>query len=156
MPFKFFVIPMADSGGVEAELNSFVQSHRVLSVERHWVNQGAASCWALCVDYLDRPAAARVESGRTPPRSKVDYREVLSPEQFSLFAKLRDLRKTIAQADAIPVYTVFTNEQLAEMVRSSAVTKADLENIAGVGDARVAKFGDRFLEFLIVNRPSTQ
>ena len=67
-------------------------------------------------------------------RVKVDYREVLSPEDFAVFARLRQVRKEIAQDDAVPVYTVFTNEQLAQMVQGRATTKAALEKIAGVGD----------------------
>ena len=58
-----------------------------------------------------------------------------------MFARLREIRKEIAQADAVPVYTVFTNEQLAQMVQARATTKAALEKIAGVGDARIEKYG---------------
>ena len=48
----------------------------------------------------------------------------------------------------MPVYTIFTNEQLAQMVTEAGATKAALEKIAGVGDARVEKYGPRFLELL--------
>src|SRR4051794_14851410 len=81
-------------------------------------------------------------------RNNVDYRERLKPEDFAVFARLRDLRKEIAQAEAVPVYTVFTNEQLAQMVQMRATTRAALEQIAGVGDARIEKYGARVLEFL--------
>jgi superfamily II DNA helicase RecQ len=53
--------------------------------------------------------------------------------------KLRDLRKQLAQAEAAPVYTIFTNDQLAEMVRRRLTTLTDLQTIVGVGEARVAK-----------------
>jgi superfamily II DNA helicase RecQ len=81
-------------------------------------------------------------------RNKVDYRDVLSPEDFAVFAKLRELRKAIAQGEAVPVYTIFTNEQLAQMVQGRATTKAALEKIAGVGDARIEKYSGRVLELL--------
>ena len=58
------------------------------------------------------------------------------------------MRKEIAQAEGVPVYTIFTNEQLAQMVQSRATTKAALEKIAGVGDARIEKYGARMLEVL--------
>jgi ATP-dependent DNA helicase RecQ len=48
----------------------------------------------------------------------------------------------------VPVYTIFTNEQLAQMVQAKAQHRADLERIAGVGDARIEKYGPRFLEVL--------
>ena len=36
-----------------AELNGFLRSHRVLSVDRRWVDQGTESFWSFCVDYLE-------------------------------------------------------------------------------------------------------
>ena len=48
----------------------------------------------------------------------------------------------------MPVYTIFTNEQLAQMVQARATTKAALEQVAGVGDARIEKYGARMLEVL--------
>jgi superfamily II DNA helicase RecQ len=78
----------------------------------------------------------------------VDYRVVLSPADFAVFARLRQARKELAQGEAVPVYTVFTNEQLAQMVQTRATTKAALETIAGVGDARIEKYGLRVLEIL--------
>ena len=49
----------------------------------------------------------------------------------------------IAKDEAVPVYMVFTNEQLAQMVRRRP-SKADLDKIAGVGEARIQKYGDAF------------
>src|SRR4051794_22092855 len=113
MAFRFFTVPIQDDGTAAEELNAFLRGHRVLAVDRRWVDQGPASFWCFCVDVLDGPAAGpRGATGR----GKVDYKEVLTPEQFAVFARLRDLRKQIAQAEAVPVYTVFTNEQLARMV----------------------------------------
>lgn len=51
MALKFFTVPVNDAGGTEAALNLFLQSHRVLSIDRRWVDLGALSFWALCVDY---------------------------------------------------------------------------------------------------------
>ena len=46
------------------------------------------------------------------------------------------------------MYTIFTNEQLAQMVQTRTTTKAGLEKIAGIGDARSEKYGGRMLELL--------
>jgi superfamily II DNA helicase RecQ len=149
MSFKFFVVPLG-SADAERELNSFLRSHKVLTVDRRRVDQGPSSFWSFCVDYLDHAAPASATPGGRPPgaRAKVDYKELLTPEQFAVFARLRELRKEIAQAEAVPVYTVFTNEQLAEMVRRRVASKAALAKIDGVGEARVEKYGDRLLAVL--------
>jgi superfamily II DNA helicase RecQ len=148
MAYRFFQIPVRDSGAAEEELNRFLRGHRVLSVERRWVDLGLESYWSFCVDYLERPASSSPGSpARAPgePRGKVDYREVLSPEQFAAFVKLRALRQSISKEEAVPVYVIFTNEQLAAMVQQGAASKADLGRIDGVGEARIQKYGDRFL-----------
>ena len=95
------------------------------------------------------------QQGGASERGKVDYREVLSPEQFALFVKLRALRQGIAKDEAVPVYMVFTNEQLAQMVRLETRSKADLDKIAGVGEARIQKYGERFLACAKQHRDGT-
>src|SRR4051812_27975392 len=138
MAFRFFTVPIQDSGGAQEELNAFLRSHKILSVDRRWVEQGASSFWSCCIDYLEgAPAEGGYRGGRgLAGRTNVDYRETLKPEDFAVFARLRDLRKEIAQAEGVPVSTIFTNEQLAQMVQTRSTTKAALEKIAGVGDAR--------------------
>jgi superfamily II DNA helicase RecQ len=144
--FRFFTIPLRDVSSAETELNAFLGSHRVLGVERHFVDRGANSFWTLCVDYL--PGVASAAAPSFDKKGRIDYREVLPPEDFLVFVKLRDLRKQIAQAEAVPVYTIFTNDQLADMVRRRLHTLADLQTIVGVGEARVSKYGPAFLTAL--------
>ena len=148
MAFKFFTIPIQDNGSAEAELNAFLRSHRVLAVERRWVEQGGNSFWSLCVDYLESRRADTGFGASQAGKGKVDYREVLSPQDFQVFAKLRELRKEMSQAEAVPVYMVFTNEQLAQMVQGKVRTKERLQKIEGVGESRIDKYGPRVLEFL--------
>ncbi|MDA1048966.1 MAG: hypothetical protein O3C40_00600 [Planctomycetota bacterium] len=74
MAFRIFTVPIRDPAASQDELNSFLQSHKVLSVEQHWVDRGADSFWSFCVDY-------HASSTKTAPtvrgkRSQVDYREV--------------------------------------------------------------------------------
>ena len=149
MSFRFFQIPARGDLTCEEELNKFLRSHRVLSVDRRWVDQGENSYWALCIDFLETPSAPSGGNGRSfGGKNKIDYRVALSPEDFAVFAKLRDLRKELAQQEAVPVYTVFTNEQLAQMVQTRATTRASLEKITGVGDARLEKYGEKILATL--------
>ena len=42
--------------------------------------------------------------------------------------------------------------KLAQMVQQKAASKADLEKIIGVGDARVQKYGERMVEVLVGQR----
>ncbi|MBU6172623.1 MAG: HRDC domain-containing protein [Planctomycetes bacterium] len=149
MPLRFFQIPVRDDPFAVDELNLFLRSHRILKVDKHWVDQGMDSFWAFCIDYWDGARSTEKETAITNKgRVRVDYKEQLTPEQFEVFSKLRDWRKQVAQADAVPVYTVFTNEQLAQMVRIKAIDRAAIETILGVGDARLSKYGDPLVALL--------
>lgn len=148
MALKFFHVPCRGGGSEEADLNRFLRSHRVLAVERELVVDGAASYWALCVDFLDSGAEAAAPGG-----SKIDYKEILPPEQFTVFARLRLVRKELAEKEGVPVFAVFTNEQLAEMVKQPCKTAADLRKIDGIGEARVEKYGAAMLAALAAPAP---
>lgn len=79
---------------------------------------------------------------------RVDYKEVLSEEDFALFAKLREERKKLAAAEAVPVYAVCINEQMAEMAKNKPLTAAALKEINGFGEAKAGKYGEAFLNGL--------
>ena len=124
MAFKFFVVPVREPEGVEDSLNAFLRAHKVLAVNRRWVEQGNDSYWSLCTDYLESAQGKGPKSNDAGgQRAKIDYKAILSPEDFAVFAQLRDLRKEVAQAEAVPVYTIFTNEQLAQIVQKKARTR---------------------------------
>jgi superfamily II DNA helicase RecQ len=148
MKLRFFRVRVQDPGQDAEELNTFLASHRVLSVERHFVSDGSSSAWAICVNYLSSGGRPALEK-----RGRVDYREVLPEAEFSLFAKLRSLRKSMAEKEGVPAYALFTNEQLAEMVRRRVKTQTALEKIEGVGPARSEKYGANFLDVLKAELP---
>ncbi len=142
MQFKLFSIPATGDAGAEEELNRFLRSHRAISVEKELINNGGTPCWCFCVEYLLNSPLPEVKVSGRP---RVDYKEVLSADDFAVFARLRDARKQLAAAEAIPVYAVCTNEQLAEMAKGHAAAMADLKKIDGFGDAKAEKFGAAFL-----------
>ena len=142
MPFKVFTIPVTSPEAAENDLNAFLASHRVLTVERRWIEDGTNSFLWFCVEYhTPRGSSSEPRTNSRSNNARVDYREVLSPEDFAVFAKLRDVRKEIATAEAVPVYMVFTNEQLAQVVKTRVATKTDLAKISGLGIVRVRHFG---------------
>jgi superfamily II DNA helicase RecQ len=144
MKFEFFSIPACSPEQGQLELNSFCGSHRIASIEKQFVANGEQSYWAICVSYLDNEKKIIL-----PGKSKIDYREVLEERDFAIFSKLRSLRKTLAEKEGLPTYALFTNEQLADMVRDRVKSLSGLSNIAGVGKSRIDKYGKEFLEILL-------
>jgi len=160
MALRFFIVPVRDSVDSEQELNRFIGGHKVLSIDRHLIDQGMNSFWAICVDYLNSLAAETTGLANLS-RSRVDYKTILPPDEFEVFSRLRDLRKELAQIEAVPVYALFTNEQLAQMVQRRCHSKSDLASIEGVGDVKIDKYADRLLPLLLalevpINAPSSE
>lgn len=141
----FFEVPLHDNAA-KLELNRFLSAHRVLNIRYEFVQNGLNSLWAVCVVY------ARVDEapsgGTAGAKSIVDYRDVLPDDQFQLFVKLREARNARAVADGIAPYNVFNNEHLADMIRRDIRSLAELKKLPGVGDARVKKYGQDFINML--------
>jgi len=139
----FFAVPTLEPGDAAQDLNRFLGAHRVLAVDRHLVSQAQGAYWAISVSYLDDQG-----DGLPIRRGKVDYKEVLSETDFAVFARLRILRKEIAEREGVPPYALFTNEQLATMVTQRIRALEELGTISGVGPSRVEKYGAAFLAAL--------
>lgn len=137
------MIPIRDPGDWEREMNGFLANHRVIDIRREFIAEGLNSVWAICVTYQET-APAFTSQGREKT-GRVDYREVLSEADFTVFARLRALRKSIAERDGVPPYAVFSNEQLAEMVRRRVQSASAMQEIAGVGEAKAKKYAAEFL-----------
>ncbi len=153
MRLHFVVIPIHGGDAVEEQLNHFLTSQRIAAVDRQFVPNGVHSAWAICVTYVDGVAAAPGTADPSKKKGTVDYREVLHDAEFLVFAKLRDLRKQLAQRDGVPAWAVFTNEQLAAMVRGGGPrSAAELGKIEGIGPAKMEKYVGPFLE--IINAPA--
>ena len=77
--------------------------------------------------------------------SKVDWRNVLNPSQFSVYDFLRKTRKEIGDKTKIPLYGILSNEQLALMSQNPPKTKEDFLKIKGVNEQKYKQFGEIFL-----------
>jgi superfamily II DNA helicase RecQ len=150
MSLHCFFVPARQPDPAQVELNAFLAAQRVLAVQREWLADGAHSGWAFCVEVLTGPGPlpAALKAGAPRRNADVDYKQVLSEADFLVFARLREWRKGVAQADGVPVYAVFSNEQLSTCVTKSVRSLAALSEVEGVGTARVAKYGPALLQAL--------
>ncbi|MBW7984486.1 ATP-dependent DNA helicase RecQ [Enterobacillus tribolii] len=62
-----------------------------------------------------------------------------------LFAKLRKLRKAIADEENIPPYVVFNDATLLEMAEQMPIRPGELLSINGVGQRKLDRFGQAFM-----------
>ena len=142
MQFKIFAIPVADDGVAIEEMNRFLRSHKVLETEQQLISTKNGAHWHFCVKYL---ANAQPES-KQQNTSKIDYKEVLDERTFAVFSILREVRKKIAEEEGMPVYAIFTNDELAGIASLEAITPQAMKTVKGIGEKKTERFGKRLIE----------
>ena len=148
MQIQLFTIQAIESREQINELNAFLRSHKIIDMEKQFVTNGNSSFWSFCVRYT---------LGSTPMtfqtrKEKIDYKEVLSEEHFMIFSRLRQIRKQLAESDAVPAYAVFTDENLSNIARLDKITTSNLLSVKGIGEKKIEKYGNKIVN--ILNEPT--
>lgn len=143
--YRFFQIPACGDEFLEGEFNAFLESKPVVDVRQEFVEAESGAQWCFSVRWRDGAVA---KDGPKRAKALVDYKEILSPEDFVTFSRLRDVRKELARTEQVPAYAIFTNEQLAEIAKVLPLSANALSKIEGVGENRVKKYGSQFLKVL--------
>ncbi|MEI6285340.1 MAG: DNA helicase RecQ [Bacillota bacterium] len=66
-----------------------------------------------------------------------------------LFEKLRALRLKIAKSEGVPAFRVFTDKTLTDMTYKRPTTREAMLVVTGVGAAKYASYGERFVAVII-------
>ncbi len=74
------------------------------------------------------------------PKIVSDYEE--------LFNSLKKVRRIFAEKENVPAYVIFSDATLDEMVRQKPTTAEELLTISGVGEHKLFKYGEAFLNVI--------
>lgn len=72
----------------------------------------------------------------------------IDEQDVPLWNALRACRKRLAEEFGVPPYVVFHDATLREMVQQRPMTERTLLKISGVGDSKMERFGDAFLDVI--------
>ncbi len=119
-----------------------------------FITQNIANHSALQLTEAARP----VLRGEVPLMLAVPRISVLKPRAHQktlggnydrkLFAKLRKLRKAIADEENIPPYVVFNDATLIEMAEQLPVSPGEMLSVNGVGMRKLERFGQPFMTLI--------
>lgn len=93
--------------------------------------------------------AQAVLLGEEPVFQRQLRQEAVAIEDHSLFEILRNLRRQIALREEVPPYIVFSDSTLREMSIMLPDTLEKLAQIKGVGEVKLTKYGQEFLEVIL-------
>ncbi|WP_429619394.1 ATP-dependent DNA helicase RecQ [Serratia sp. 2723] len=91
-------------------------------------------------------AVPRIQSFKV--RSSANQKSYGGNYDRKLFAKLRKLRKSIADEENIPPYVVFNDATLLEMAEQMPIRASELLSVNGVGQRKLERFGAPFMAMI--------
>ena len=116
-----------------------------------YLGETIAVCETACdvclgIDLLAAPQVrvAPTPASRRGPRRPVD----VDTADGGLLARLKSLRKQLADSRGIPAYLVFSDAVLMQMVERRPLTESELLAISGVGPKKLSQYGAVFLALL--------
>jgi ATP-dependent DNA helicase RecQ len=93
-----------------------------------------------------RPAKSSSSSSSSNKARKEQIE--LPAEAVPVFERLRAWRAATAKEQGVPAYVIFHDATLRQIATSSPTTLAQLGNVSGVGENKLAKYGQQILDTL--------
>jgi len=83
-------------------------------------------------------------------------RQASQARQGLFWDALRELRRSLASTQGIPPYQVFHDSTLEDMLHLSEVSLQALGRVSGVGEVKLARYGEAFLSLIAQHRTYAQ
>lgn len=147
----------AFGGFDDTELERLTAEHDLLELRDHALSVAGEPCLVLIATWqerttsteptpVDAPRQAPEESrGNGARRPVADVLQGLDDAQRAQFDSFRAWRAATAQDEGVPPYVILTNRQLVEVVRQRPDSRAALGRIDGLGEKKLARYGDALL-----------
>ena len=119
-------------------------------VETDLPGHGGLSIAAAGRDFLrDRPVlmlrAASAPRARRDRVARGAAQSTVAEGDRDLFEALRRKRTELARTQNVPPYVIFHDRTLIELAAARPASRADMANVAGVGEAKLDRYGPAFL-----------
>lgn len=99
-----------------------------------------------------RVTRGRVRAGAAAGRGKAAL--IMAGANALLYEALREWRRMTAREHNVPAYTVFHDATLVEIARQLPRSAVQLRGIAGVGEAKLGRYGAVLLELVRLHTPA--
>lgn len=106
-------------------------------------------------DFLKNPYAIMLSKDHdydNPDDEDIDIDKATGPKgsgtDTTLFAMLKDLRKSISKKENLPPFVIFQDPSLEDMAIQYPIKDEELTHIVGVGSGKAKKYGKPFLKLI--------
>lgn len=139
MAFRIVTVPFESERGVfpDNELNTFLLDKKVRSYRVEFFIHAGRPYWSVFIEYEE------IED-----KNVEKLTQALDERQKLVFERLKAWRKEKGKELGMPVYVVFSNNQLVELAKRLPQTYEAMKSINGIGDKKVKSFGKEVLDIL--------
>ena len=129
--------------------------HNIINqlIHRGYIRVDIASHAVLRLTEAARPVlkgeiAVELATPRLEIKADKPAKTALKNYDKALFARLKHLRKVLAQENDVPPFVIFNDATLAEMAASKPTDKQSLLAVSGVGLTKLERYGVPFLQLI--------
>ncbi|MFJ6167479.1 DNA helicase RecQ [Micromonospora orduensis] len=97
---------------------------------------------------MRREPERQASSRSSKPRGSATVVAELAPAAVPVFERLRTWRAATAKEQGVPAYVVFHDATLRQIASDAPGTLAELSRVSGVGENKLAKYGEQILAVL--------
>ncbi len=94
---------------------------------------------------MEKESAAEHKRGGDTGNGTKRKSDILNSKGLDFFEILRGLRTEIAREESLPPYLIFSDRTLVDMCVKLPMNREEMLNVAGVGERKYEKYGERFL-----------
>ncbi len=111
----------------------------------HYFDEAIEPCESSCDVCTGETIEAMTKKAPPVGKTRATRAVLLGDADPDLLARLKRLRKQLADRDGVPAYIVFNDRTLTEMAQLQPRTLSDLLTVSGVGAAKLDRYGAEFL-----------
>ncbi|GGG60601.1 HRDC domain-containing protein [Epilithonimonas arachidiradicis] len=143
MKVQVFRIRISDEfqASDEAVVNDFLSRYDILNMNSELI-QGEINYWSVFINYQEK--TKQVNSNKL----NINSEEELSDEEKIIYNKLKEWRYEKSKELNQPPYIIFHNIHLMSIAKFKPYNLQDLEQINGLGESKIRRFGAEIIEVL--------
>jgi superfamily II DNA helicase RecQ len=132
----------------DSMLSNFLADKEILRWESHFFERKNEYFWTLLIEYrqsvpMQTELAQKVEGSKDE-----SYKELLAENDWPLYKVLREWRAERSKKEGIPPYIICNNIQLAKIAVKRPSSLNALQEIEGIGKAKIEKYGKELLQIM--------
>src|SRR6056297_1598927 len=143
MKIKILTIKFDENKNIfeEKEIKKFLDNKKVIDYDINFFKSNNSYFWTILFVY-------NKNKNRKKVKKNIDIEIEISEKDKKLYERLKEWRLETAREQGIPVYIIFSNNELKRIVNKRPKSKKELKTINGIGDKKTKKYGKEVLKIV--------